>query len=88
MGGIEYTTWMLEGEQIGGMMAMPADVPAEVPSYWLAYFGTADCDATVAAATAAGAALMAGPIDIPPGRFAVLADPAGAMFGVIALAAS
>ena len=88
MGGIDYTTWMLEGEQIGGMMAMPADVPAEVPSYWLAYFGTADCDATVAAATAAGAALIAGPIDIPPGRFAVLADPAGAMFGVIALAAS
>jgi predicted enzyme related to lactoylglutathione lyase len=88
MGGMEYTTWMLAGEQIGGMMAMPADVPPEVPSYWLAYFGTADCDATVAAASAAGATLMAGPIDIPPGRFAVLADPAGATFGVIALAES
>ncbi len=88
MGGMEYTTWMLEGEQIGGMMAMPAEVPAEVPSYWLAYIGTADCDASVAAATADGATLMAGPIDIPAGRFAVLADPVGAMFGVIALASA
>jgi len=86
MGGMEYTMWMLGGEQVGGMMAMPAEVPAEVPSYWLAYFGTADCDAAVAAATAAGATLTAGPVDIPAGRFAVLADPVGAMFGVIALA--
>ena len=74
-------------EDIGGMMTMPAEVPAEVPSYWLAYFGTADCDATVAAATGLGATLVAGPMDIPAGRFAVLGDPAGAMFGVIALAA-
>lgn len=86
MGGMEYTTWMLDGEQIGGMMAMPAEVPAEVPSYWLAYFGTADCDATVVAATKDGGTLVAGPMDIPAGRFAVLADPVGAMFGVIALA--
>jgi hypothetical protein len=88
MGGMDYTTWKLEGQDIGGMMAMPAEVPAEVPSYWLAYFGTADCDATVAEATAGGATLMAGPVDIPPGRFAVLADPFGAAFGVIALAAT
>ncbi len=57
-----------------------------MPAHWLAYFGTADCDATVAAATGLGATLFAGPIDIPAGRFAVLADPAGAIFGVIALA--
>ncbi|MGD0312659.1 MAG: VOC family protein [Acidimicrobiales bacterium] len=88
MGGMEYTNWKLSGNQIGGMMAMPAEVPPEVPSHWLAYFGTADCDATVAAATAGGSTLMVGPVDIPPGRFAVLADPSGAMFGVIALAAT
>jgi predicted enzyme related to lactoylglutathione lyase len=88
MGGMEYTTWMLGGKAIGGMMAMPAEVPAEVPSYWLAYFGTAECDATVDRATGLGATLFAGPMDIPSGRFAVLADPAGAMFGIIALAAT
>jgi predicted enzyme related to lactoylglutathione lyase len=86
MGEMTYTMWKLDGDDIGGMMAMPPDVPAEVPSYWLAYFATADCDATVAKATGLGATLFAGPMDIPAGRFAVLADPAGAMFGVIALA--
>jgi len=88
MGDMEYTMWKLGGSQIGGMMAMPAEVPPEVPSYWLAYFGTADCDATVATATAGGANLMVGPVDIPAGRFAILSDPTGAMFGVIALAAA
>jgi predicted enzyme related to lactoylglutathione lyase len=86
MGGMEYTSWMLGGEAIGGMMAMPDEVPAEVPAYWLTYFGTADCDATVAAATAGGATLMMGPVDIPIGRFAVLVDPTGATFAVVALA--
>ncbi len=86
--GMEYTEWKLNGEVIGGMMAMPADVPPEVPSYWLAYFGTADCDATVAEATGLGGTLIVGPIDIPIGRFAVLSDPTGAMFAVVALASS
>lgn len=88
MGDMDYTTVLLDGDMIGGMMTTPADVPPEVPAYWLAYFGTSDTDASVAEATGLGATLMAGPIDIPAGRFAVLADPAGAVFGLIALAAA
>jgi len=34
-------------------------------------------------AKALGGAVYAGPIDIEPGRFAVLADPQGAVFNVI-----
>ena len=86
IGDMEYTMWKLDGEDVGGMMTMPEEVPAEVPAHWLAYFGTADCDATVATATGLGATLFAGPIDVPAGRFAVLADPSGSIFGVIALA--
>jgi uncharacterized protein len=86
--GMEYTEWKLHGVDIGGMMTMPAEVPAEVPSYWLTYFGTVDCDATVAQATGDGASLVVGPVDIPIGRFAVLSDPTGAMFAVIALASA
>jgi uncharacterized protein len=70
------------------MMSMPAEVPPEVPSYWLTYFGTADCDATVSKATGLGATVIVGPMDIPPGRFAVLADPNGATFAVFKLAAA
>jgi hypothetical protein len=86
--GMEYTEWRLAGETIGGMMSMPSEVPQEVPAYWLAYFGTADCDATVASATGRGATLVVGPVDIPIGRFAVLSEPTGAVFAVIALAAA
>ena len=68
-----------------GMMPMPAEVPAEVPSYWLAYFAVADCDAAVAKASDSGAGVTVPPTDIPVGRFAVLSDPQGAMFGVIQL---
>lgn len=86
MGDLEYTEWKLEGRTVGGMLSMPAMVPAEVPAHWLAYFGTADCDATVAAAREGGATVVVPPNDIPPGRFSVLVDPTGATFAVIALA--
>ncbi len=88
MGHGEYTEWQLDGFPVGGMMPMPEEVPAEVPSYWLAYFGTADCDATVTRARDGGAQVVVPPSDIPPGRFAVLADPTGATFAVIRLAQS
>jgi predicted enzyme related to lactoylglutathione lyase len=86
MGGTAYTEWKLDGAPIGGMMEMPSEIPAEVPSNWLAYFGTRDCDATVAQAVAGGATVTVPPTDIPPGRFSVLVDPAGATFAVIKMA--
>jgi predicted enzyme related to lactoylglutathione lyase len=88
MGPMEYTEWQLGGETIGGMMEMAAHMPAEMPAFWLAYFAVEDCDATLASATGLGATVMAPPMDIPAGRFAVLLDPAGAAFGVLAMAAS
>ena len=80
-----YAQWTLDGRPIGGMMAMPADVPAEVPSFWLTYFAATDCDATVARAIELGATVTVAPMDIAPGRFSVLTDPQGAMFAVIAM---
>ena len=54
-----------------------------MPPFWGVYFAVDDCDATVADAKGRGASVMAEPVDIPPGRFAVLADPQGAFFNVI-----
>jgi predicted enzyme related to lactoylglutathione lyase len=82
--GMDYWEWKREdGATIGGMMPMPAMVPAEVPAHWLVYFAVADTDATVAKATGLGATTFVPPTDIPPGRFSVLADPAGAVFAII-----
>jgi uncharacterized protein len=78
-----YTEWKRADATIGGMMDMPAEVPAEVPSYWLVYFAVEDCDATVAKANELGAATLVPAMDVEPGRFSVLMDPTGASFAVI-----
>lgn len=80
---MEYTEFHNQGKPGVGMMAMPKQVPAQVPSYWMPYFQVADCDASTAQAKQLGANPMVGPQDIPgTGRFAILTDPQGAMFAV------
>jgi hypothetical protein len=80
-----YTEWQLGGRSIGGMMEPPPAVPAEMPSHWLAYFAVEDTDVAVASAKDLGGMLVAGPIDSPAGRLAVLQDPQGAVFAVITM---
>lgn len=79
-GGMPYTEFTLDGNSLAGAMNPP--MPG-IPPMWGIYFATADTDATVAKATALGGAVIAPPMDIEPGRFAVLADAQGAMFNVI-----
>ena len=83
MEGMRYTEWKLGDKSVAGMMTMPDMVPAEVPAHWLVYFGVDDTDASVSKAAELGATTLVPPTDIPPGRFAVLADPDGAAFAVI-----
>jgi predicted enzyme related to lactoylglutathione lyase len=83
MGGMSYTEWKLGDKTVAGMMTMPDMVPAEVPAHWLVYFGVDDTDASVAKAAELGATTLIPPTDIPPGRFAVLSDPDGAVFAAI-----
>jgi len=80
-----YTEFKVSGRSVAGMMAKPPNLPAEVPPFWAVYFSVADTDAAVARITELGGTLMMGPTDIEPGRFAVVADPAGAVFNVIAV---
>jgi predicted enzyme related to lactoylglutathione lyase len=83
MGTMIYTTFMLGDRGVAGAMKLPEP---HIPPNWSPYFAVDDCDATVAAAKADGAAVFMGPEDIPPGRMAAMADPQGAMFNVLALA--
>jgi predicted enzyme related to lactoylglutathione lyase len=63
---------------------MPPGTPDEVPAFWMTIFASADTDATAAKAAELGGRVLAEPFDIEGvGRFAVLADPQGAAFGVI-----
>jgi len=82
-GGMTYTEIKVDGNSAGGMMDMTGRVPDMVPAHWLVYFAVADTDATVAKAQELGGSVMVPPVDIPPGRFAVIADDKGATFAVI-----
>jgi predicted enzyme related to lactoylglutathione lyase len=83
--GSEYVEWQIDGKSVGGGMAMNAQIPAQVPPYWLVYFAVASTDNTVKRAQELGAQVMMPAMDIPQGRFAVLTDPQGATFAVIQL---
>jgi predicted enzyme related to lactoylglutathione lyase len=59
-------------------------LPSEhMPAQWLPYFGHADVDAVIAGADEQGAKVLFGPIPVPSGQFAVLADPQGAPVGLL-----
>ena len=80
-----YTEWQVNGRSVGGMMLKPPMMPAEVPPHWAVYFSVADTDAAAARVAELGGSLVMPPMDIEPGRFAVVSDPAGAVFNVITL---
>jgi len=58
-------------------------VPQEVPSYWTVYFAVDDVDKSFKKAIDAGGQEMLAPQDFPGGRFAIIADPQGATFGLL-----
>jgi predicted enzyme related to lactoylglutathione lyase len=87
MGPITYTEIKLDGSPTAGMTDM-RNVPDEVPPHWLVYFAVDDTDATVKKAQELGGSVLVPPMDIPPGRFAVVADDNGAHFAVIKMAAA
>lgn len=84
--GSTYTEWQLDGRSIAGMIEMGSTWPADVPAHWMVYFAVEGTDRVAARASELGGAVSVPPTDIPPGRFAVLTDPHGAVFSVIRLA--
>ncbi|HKC19188.1 MAG TPA: VOC family protein [Candidatus Dormibacteraeota bacterium] len=79
----DYTEFKLGDESIAGGMEMNPMVPKEVPSYWMVYFGVANVDKTFEKAVQLGGREMVPPQDFPGGRFALVSDPQGAMFGLM-----
>ncbi len=82
----DYTLWVSGKVEAGGLMARPQSAAQSgAPPSWLIYIGTPDVDGTVAAAERLGGKVLKPPADIPNvGRFAVLADPQGAVFALFA----
>ena len=54
-----------------------------VPPHWGVYFGVANVDGTTSKADSLGATILVPCTEIPDiGRFAVIQDPQGAVFGI------
>ena len=84
MPGMDYSMMKIGDRDAGGMMKMPAEMPAEVPSHWMAYVTVDDVDAAAAKVDGLGGVLLVPPQDIPNiGRFCVVQDPTGAALGLI-----
>jgi len=85
MPGMDYTIFEREGSGIGvggGYQIMPKMGP--MPPHWLPYFAVTDCDGAVSHAGTLGGEVVMPATDIPDvGRFALLRDPAGAVFAVL-----
>ena len=73
-----YVMFAARSGPVGGVTESRATTP-----HWLPYIGTTNVDATVEAATRLGARVLTAPEPLPGGgRYAVLADPQGAVFGI------
>jgi predicted enzyme related to lactoylglutathione lyase len=69
---------------LGGLMAMPPEMPDMVPDHWGVYFTVESVDASIAAVTGAGGQVVNGPMNIPGvGRTATVHDPAGGSFNLL-----
>jgi predicted enzyme related to lactoylglutathione lyase len=80
-----YHEFQLDGRSIAGATEMSPMAPAEMPNYWLVYFGVDDVDAATTTAVDAGGTQMLAPMDFPGGRMSLIADPQGAIFGLMRL---
>lgn len=85
-GAVTYTTFKLTDRPVAGMMPMAGEAwPPDLPPHWMVYFAVDDADVTAGRAAELGGGVSVPAQDIPQGRFAVLNDPQGAIFTIIAL---
>lgn len=83
MPGFDYRLARAGADMVAGVMPLSA-LPEGALANWMLYIAVDDCDATAAQAVALGGKLWKEPADIPgTGRYAVLADPQGAVFGIL-----
>jgi predicted enzyme related to lactoylglutathione lyase len=79
----DYTVFSRGETPAAGAMKWPPHMKG-APAVWTPYFSVEDCDATVKKIEGLGGKLVMGPKDVPnTGRFAIVADPQGAVFAVI-----
>lgn len=85
-GDMVYTTFKMNGNQIGGMYNITEEM-GSIPPHWLVYFKVEDCEKYIKKAMNIGAELIMPTTEIEKvGKFAVLKGNGKEVFGIIQLA--
>ena len=78
-----YQLFAINGEQAGGMMNRPPNVP--VP-FWGFYFNVSGIDAAAARVKENGGQILMGPMEVPGDSWVVnCMDPQGAAFSLVSM---
>ncbi len=78
-----YVICMIGDGQVGGMLEMSGQIPAEIPPHWGTYFAVEDTDAAIERVKELGGESVMDPMEVDAGRIALVRDPWGATFSVI-----
>ena len=78
-----YKLFTIGGRSVAGIFPKNEQMK-QLPSYWSVYFHVGHCEAIAERAKSLGGEVMVHPMDTGMGRMAVVKDPQGAVFQVIA----
>jgi predicted enzyme related to lactoylglutathione lyase len=85
VGGLPYVICEQDRRSIAGIQVMAgAGWPDDLLPHWLVYFAVGDCDAAAEHAYRLGALVLHPPTTIAVGRYALLEDPQGGRFAILA----
>jgi uncharacterized protein len=84
MDGRPYVVADLNGTAIAGIQPMIGDGWRDLSSHWMVYFAVPDCERAVSGVSALGGTVLQKPRSIPIGQYAIVADPGGAVFSLLA----
>ena len=82
--GGKYSTLVVNGAEVAGIAAVPAEAVGTLTPGWQVYFGVSSVAEAVVAAVAAGGTVLIAPDDTEEaGTIATLEDPQGGVFSVL-----
>jgi len=81
MQGFTYSMFKSGDRAVGGMVTLPPDAES-MPAIWMPYVTVENLEASLARAKELGAKVHKDVTTMQMGRFAIIADPAGAVIGL------
>lgn len=82
--GFTYAALMVGGRSVGGLGALEASMPGDVPSHWATYVKVEDAHESAATVLRLGGAVLREPWDTPFGTMCMVSDIAGAALSLMA----